>query len=61
MVEESRHRLLRLEGVSYLTQYEDGRILQKTTHELHSRTEELAEVDEGLFASANSMCIRKLY
>ena len=47
MIEESRHRLLRLEGVSYLTQYEDGRILQKTIHELHSRTEELAEVDEG--------------
>merc|ERR1719204_1091136 len=47
MVEESRHRLLRLEGVSYLTQYEDGRIQQRTTHELHSRTEELAEVEEG--------------
>jgi len=47
MIEEARHRLLRLEGVSYLTQYEDGRIVQRTTHELHSRTEEMAELDEG--------------
>jgi len=47
MLEEARHRMLRLEGVSYLTQYGDGRILQGTTHELHSRTEELAETEEG--------------
>ena len=47
MLEEARQRMLRLEGVSYLTQYGDGRILQGTTHELHSRTEELAETEEG--------------